>query len=733
MRISPFTDILRFEDEQTLFLALLPIVPALIIALVTRFCARNWHIDAMESERLIERSKGVVLLSAALGALSLFVLNINAAGNLFGFLSLLSWQFDSTHILALLVVSLCVFLGVKSYADPLSWLMLVGAVASVTLLFEIDLPYRFGAAWCLSALGYLLAFFFLRWRLIPADPELPPTDWIQRIYDRGPQFISAPQALWRFIKQSYLSSEPLIRVGDQWLNVDTLSGNLMLPGAPGTGKTIVLRLMMQSVLSRIRPGSNQRAVIFDAKREQISVVTGIAPKAPMIILNPFDERGAVWDLARDFKTPSDALQLSKLFLPDNPKEADAFWSKSSRGLLTDIILAHIYALRDGSIPHWSLSDLIRSLQSKDEIEKALAMSEQTKDSLRNIHEEKIYHGVLATLDLVRREFETLGALWDKPSNDPARLFSLGDWIRGSGVIILGPTVTAEAVVNPLNRLVLDRIAQLLLDCPDNDQSRDAQKSRTWLFLDEFPRLDRMPRIENLMTNGRSKGVIAVLAFQDLSELKDPQLYGEHFANVIVGACTHKIFFQASSHAHATWCSDTLGAKDVVILSKSHSVTLSPNGTSTTIGYSASEKTRPLFTKDEFLYLGKPGQPTPIREFPNWLRFVHARFIPDALLNFYRTSCFAPIRAIAVIQGLAFPMTLPFTRSISELTRKCGPDMIPRPDSDQFFEKWPRTLQNETSAKSIEAPTIDISPSQSTAPNLKEALFRIFTPKQKPQP
>ncbi|MBI5385618.1 MAG: type IV secretion system DNA-binding domain-containing protein [Verrucomicrobia bacterium] len=63
----------------------------------------------------------------------------------------------------------------------------------------------------------------------------------------------------------------------------------------GSGKTVTLRLLMQSALNPIGLGFNHRAVIYDAKGTMDSVLGGLNLHCPAHILNPFDRRGVAWD------------------------------------------------------------------------------------------------------------------------------------------------------------------------------------------------------------------------------------------------------------------------------------------------------------------------------------------------------------------------------------------------------------------------------------------------------
>ncbi|MGV2342203.1 MAG UNVERIFIED_CONTAM: type IV secretion system DNA-binding domain-containing protein [Planctomycetaceae bacterium] len=43
-------------------------------------------------------------------------------------------------------------------------------------------------------------------------------------------------------------------------------------GTTGSGKTVVMRLLMQSVLPEIGSGNDVRAVIYDAKQDMMSIL-----------------------------------------------------------------------------------------------------------------------------------------------------------------------------------------------------------------------------------------------------------------------------------------------------------------------------------------------------------------------------------------------------------------------------------------------------------------------------
>ena len=69
----------------------------------------------------------------------------------------------------------------------------------------------------------------------------------------------------------------------------------LVTGGVGSGKTITLRLFMQSALKPMGLGFDHRAVVYDAKDTMDSVLRGMNLRCPIHILNPFDRRAVAWD------------------------------------------------------------------------------------------------------------------------------------------------------------------------------------------------------------------------------------------------------------------------------------------------------------------------------------------------------------------------------------------------------------------------------------------------------
>lgn len=708
-------------------LALVALGPWVWVVALVRFLRRYWHRDAERSFQVLIHARRALLSALMVTFIVGVAGQIGDIESLFGLLPLLDLQVHSGPAVAVTVGSVLLVGRCNLTADRWVIVTTAGVYGLASLLALAGIPSRWGYGWCVTFCTWLLPCRLFRVRIPVAFQRRFSNRWIYRIHERGAELTPFGSVIFTNERQISISPEPPVYFGFTRVSVERADGHFYIAGASGSGKTILLRLMMQSVLPYLGRSVAGRALVFDAKRDQVSVLQGLPLAVPITILNPFDARCSVWDVARDFLTPSDALQLAALLLPDEEKaNEDPFWRKTGRGVIADVIKAHILAYQEGAIPDWNLSDIVRSLQSQADINAALAMHPSTADALRNLGEEKILYGVVAQLDLVRREFEVLAALWDGPYADPSRRFSLTQWMAGSGILVLGTSATGDQVLKPLNRLIIDRVGQLLLDNPEQPHGHGHERvSRTWAFLDEFPRLGRMTKIENLMTNGRSKGFVAVLGYQEVSDLR--QLYGIHYAETITGTCTQRVQLEAPSAAHAEWAEKSFGAEDVVVVSRNESTSHTSAGlnSSTTrqTGWNSSERTRPLFSHDQFMNLGKPGIATPVFEIPPWLFALRGWPVLRELYRFYSICTFTPIRGISRIQGQVFEAQLSFTAAVEALYPKVGVDFEPRPIADQFLARWERELTQEELPPAPE-------PKALTLPQMLQALWAITSSKSR---
>ena len=334
-------------------------------------------------------------------------------------------------------------------------------------------------------------------------------------------------------------------------------GGLLLPssaavrhfcvaGATGSGKTTVLRLLMQSVLPAVGRQKDARALVYDAKREIISLLHGMGLACEVRILNPFDSRSWAWDIARDVTSPSTAAQIASILIP--PEEgSNQFFSNAAQHLLAGVMVSFICSKR-----LWTLRDVLFATGDPTRLRAVLEREPYTKGLIAKYFlDERLLHNILSTLASKTMLYEPVAAVWDRAAS-AGRILSLQDWAAESYILVLGNDEQRRVPIDAINRFLFQRASELLLDAPGSESRR------SWMFLDEVGKAGKLNGLDNLLTKGRSNGVCVVLGLQDIDSLRDPAVYGEKAANVILGQCEHTAILHLNSPETARWASALIG-------------------------------------------------------------------------------------------------------------------------------------------------------------------------------
>jgi len=108
--------------------------------------------------------------------------------------------------------------------------------------------------------------------------------------------------------------------------------------------------------------------------------------------------------------------------------------------------------------------------------------------------------------------------------------------------------TGRTAIETINRCISKRVCDLVLNQPDSNTRR------TWFVLDEVSEAGKLDGLVSIMKRGRSKGAAAVLAFQSVSGLRNPTLYGPYLADEILGQVGNRFFGRIECVATAEWAS-----------------------------------------------------------------------------------------------------------------------------------------------------------------------------------
>lgn len=418
-----------------------------------------------------------------------------------------------------------------------------------------------------------------------------------------------------------------------------------LIGATGSGKTVALRMLMQSVLSEIRPGSDHRALIYDAKQDMLEILSGMSLSCPIRILNPLDARSVALSLADMITTPTAALQFASIIIEEE-RGQNSFFTKAARDLFGAVMVA-LHHIRPYE---WTFADMLSILSSTDRTRSVLEQVPHTRDIAREHFERddpRTVANVQYTISANIAYLRPIAALWHHTVDQ----FNLTQWLNEESILVLGNADDLRCPIDAVNRAFFQRIVELVLS------QSESNTRRTWFILDELKEMGRLDALPRLLTKGRSKGVRAVLAFQTIEGLR--HVYGDRLAGEISGMPANKCFLRTDSEETAAWASRVIGEAEY----RQWTQTVNSGGNT-----SSAEQ----IVKKEAVLASE------------LLR------LPLANRERFWSYCITP--CIGVYKGV--------THFASQLCPKgTTANFLPRPDSDQYL---PPELFNE----SVEEPSLD---------------------------
>ena len=455
--------------------------------------------------------------------------------------------------------------------------------------------------WTLGhSIGLCLALFTITalWKTDQPSPLLPQ-DGDEII--SGPRLISQQEAQRLAAKRTGRGERTIFWAG---VNLPEHCGteHFVVVGTPGSGKTLTLHLLMQTVLSGIGLGLNRRAVIYDAKRDTTAFLAGVFKeldsKPPVVILNPFDARCSPWAMNQDIRDGPTAFQIASILIPRTGRETQPFFIEAAQSLLGGVMEAFCHHCPDT----WTLRDVVLALRYPKRIAAILATCVQTHHLIKTyVGGEKRDSDVSATIENYMRSLSFVAAYWHHATHPP---ISLEAWAKEESILVLGVDPQNDEILRALNRAVFKRLVEITRRLPDLEKGETRQ---AWFIIDELRNAGSLDDLDKLLVEGRSKGACIVLGFQDLSGLR--LVYEDKRADEIIGACANKVFLQNGDQTTIEYATKHFKSQEVIETRVSHShseSTNGPGGGSRGSSVARQRVTRPVVHEGLLKSLSKPS-------------------------------------------------------------------------------------------------------------------------------
>ncbi|MFO1459312.1 MAG: type IV secretion system DNA-binding domain-containing protein [Verrucomicrobiota bacterium] len=397
---------------------------------------------------------------------------------------------------------------------------------------------------------------------------------------------------------STAATGPTLQIGRLRFPIRVAGGHFAFVGATGSGKTMLQRLLMQSVLPEVGQGRGVRALVYDAKQDVLSILGGMRLRSVVQILNPLDSRSVAWDMASDITSPASALQVATGLIPPSDRDTNPFFTNAARHLLFGVLL-HCIQQAEG---RWSFRQVLLVLRDAELLRRVLGASSETQHLLQYCAHEGTFQNILSTVLTVTSSFEIIAAAWDRAGEK----LSLRRWVASEGILMLGNDEMNRAALDTINRLLFQRLSELMLG---QSEVSSGDSRRTWIFLDEVREMGRLEGLPRLLTKGRSKGVSVAIGFQDVAGLQS--VYGREIAEEVLGQCSSKVILRLNSAGTARWASQLFGSREILERSRSENRSRSMRNlgfdwsASSGEGVSNGIRKRELVLDSEFLDLPEP--------------------------------------------------------------------------------------------------------------------------------
>jgi hypothetical protein len=298
------------------------------------------------------------------------------------------------------------------------------------------------------------------------------------------------------------------------------SSHFLLMGDTGTGKSSLIRQLLEQVAER-----DEAAIIYDPALEFTPQF--YRPERGDRILNALDTRMPYWFPGDEIQHRAEALAFAKALFPEDRRD-NKFFIESPRKIFARLLSFKPTAQE---IAHW--------LQHHDEIDRLLdgtelaAMIDPSAPSQRA--------GVLASLSMVGDSFQLI----------PDRTETTGQWSayewaqHRRGWLFITSTPQTIDRLRPLITVWLDLLIMRLL----------SGGPPVWVFLDELPTLNKLPKLPEALALARKPNVRLVIGFQGRAQLE--ARYGTESEAMLSQPAT-KVFLRTSEPRAAEWISKALG-------------------------------------------------------------------------------------------------------------------------------------------------------------------------------
>ena len=175
------------------------------------------------------------------------------------------------------------------------------------------------------------------------------------------------------------------------------------------------------------------------------------------------------------------------------------------------------------------------------------------------------------------------------------VFSIRDWVTDEqqpGWLFITARADQRQTLTPLISAWVDMAINALMVMPAN------YNRRLWFVIDELAALQRLPRLNMGLAEGRKYGGCFLVGFQSKPQLEE--IYGRNGAESMLDLFNTKLFFRCTEPSSQQWISKVLGDKEEA--EPTENISYGANSTRDGVSLSRHTRQKPLVLPAEFSQL-----------------------------------------------------------------------------------------------------------------------------------
>lgn len=325
------------------------------------------------------------------------------------------------------------------------------------------------------------------------------------------------------------------------LALDALRHGILICGAPGTGKSLVLKAFRASLAQLIgrnpKPDIDIHVVDFDSKRDLYDIHRLYPDYCPVFDLNPF-VWGDVFDIVDEFDDPRDIAELFVQLIDVASNTHQTFFPQAARQLGRQMTTRHWLVARDVV----TFADIVLSGTSPEAMRMVAQSHPITRALLALINETEAGLSVIATLMNEMSKYEIPAALYR--SNARGRRVSSRTILQSRFSVTRLPYDDKSVdTLAALTRLLVSRVQQRGL-------AENSARRIVPMIFDELALIPKGLDLSLTAVKGREAGLSPVLALQSPTTTRS--VFGKDKFDALVSTPKTFICFQIPDPVDAEW-------------------------------------------------------------------------------------------------------------------------------------------------------------------------------------